>query len=112
MTTYTLSYKTSIFGKIEEHKRTGLSLEKAESIKWQFSEGDFGDCIISDIQITAEGHSPPDCILFKISNSFVHKIAMKKFRMIMAMILKENYRATKQQLQWLADAYLELELSL
>lgn len=54
MKTYTLTYKTSIFGKIEEHKLTGLSLEKAEGIKYQFSEGDFGDCICFDIQIKAE----------------------------------------------------------
>jgi hypothetical protein len=59
---YKLTYKTAITYEgdaeetIETHSTICDSLEKAETIKWQFSEGDFGDltCFAFRIEPTTE----------------------------------------------------------
>ena len=69
MNNYTLLYKTEIFGHIEQHKETGLTLEEAQARQWQYLNGDFGDCATFDSQIIAEGHRAPQTMF---SNPFYH----------------------------------------
>jgi hypothetical protein len=59
---YKLTYKTAITHEgdaeetIETHSTICDSLERAETLKWQFSEGDFGDltCFAFRIEPTTE----------------------------------------------------------
>lgn len=69
MNTYTLLYKTEIFGQIEQHKETGLTLDEARDREWQYLNGDFGDCTTYDSQIIPEGHRPPRTMCI---NPFYH----------------------------------------